>query len=108
VINLWAFHRTVFLRNGFDSVRLQQLFFEMYPQLIFVVGVRTRRVACYWGGSRLPSCYSWDGSRPPRCALAIANRPQQLYTYPSQQQLNRHFSKPNIRSVAAQPASHYW
>ena len=27
--------------------------------------------------------------------------------YPSQQQLNRHFSEPNIRSVAAQPAPHH-
>ena len=30
-INLWALHRTVFMRNGFDSVRLQQFSFERTP-----------------------------------------------------------------------------
>ena len=30
-INLWALHRRVFLRNGFDSVRLQQFFFDLSP-----------------------------------------------------------------------------
>ena len=58
-IDLWALHRTVFLRNGFDSVRLQQFYFETYPRLIFVVGVRTRRVAYYRGGSRFSSSCSW-------------------------------------------------
>ena len=30
LINIWALHRTAFLANGFDSVRLQQLSFESY------------------------------------------------------------------------------
>ena len=58
-INLWALHRAVFLRNGFDSVRLQQFSFEAYLRPIFVVGVYTRRVARYRGGSRSSSGCSW-------------------------------------------------
>lgn len=76
-VNLWALHRAVFSRNGFDSVSLIIFTLKPQPRPTFVPGIRTRRVACCWRDYRFP-CGSQRGSwsasavRTRHCATAAA------------------------------------
>ena len=73
-INLWALHRTVFSRNGFESVRLIIFPPKLHLRPTFAPGIRTRRVARYWRGSRFPSSRwrSWSASTVRTCHSATA------------------------------------
>ena len=81
-INLWALHQTVFLANGFDSVRLQQLSFKLYPftsrpcqRLPFTrMTVLLRQVGA---PVRMHSTLSWQGSE-----LSVKSRSNSTDAFP--------------------------
>ncbi|KAF8489647.1 hypothetical protein F5888DRAFT_1870119 [Russula emetica] len=71
-INLWALHRAVFSRNGFES----------WPAIGVALG--------------FPPVAGGDPSRPPRCGPIIAQRLQQLYG-----EVLHHFDQVYISSIVA-------
>ncbi|KAI0292189.1 hypothetical protein BC826DRAFT_955249 [Russula brevipes] len=75
-ISLWALHRTVFMRNGFDSVTTN----DEWP----IIG----------GALGFPPFSVVDAGQPPRCAPAIAHRLRQIYN-----DLLRQFDQAYINSV---------
>jgi hypothetical protein len=53
-INLWALHKAVFLRNGFETVCLG-MNDSVVSALMLGLGMHERRVADYWGPFGIPS-----------------------------------------------------
>ncbi|KAI9512947.1 hypothetical protein F5148DRAFT_559957 [Russula earlei] len=75
-INLWALHKAVFLRNGFDSVTTN----DEWPVIGAALG--------------FPSFTGGDAGQPARCAPAVALRLQQIYA-----EVLRHFDQAYIDCV---------
>ncbi|KAH9958569.1 hypothetical protein BC827DRAFT_554734 [Russula dissimulans] len=77
-INLWALHRMVFLRNGYEAVTAT----NEWPTIGAALG--------------FPSFGSGDASQSPRCTPAVSHRLQQLY-----HDVLRPFDQAYIASVIA-------
>ncbi|KAI9512951.1 hypothetical protein F5148DRAFT_560177 [Russula earlei] len=75
-INIWALHKAVFLRNGFDSVTTN----DEWPVIGAALG--------------FPSFTGGDAGQPARCAPAVALRLHQIYN-----EVLRHFDQAYINSV---------